>query len=41
MMGRKRAYALLDISVNCRKLGQFLRDPNDTSASAYDVNWLE
>ncbi len=39
-MGRKRTFAPLDVYMNRRKVGQFLRDPNGAYAFAYDRDWL-
>lgn len=39
-MGRKRAYAPLDVYMNRRKVGQYFRDPNGAFAFTYAPEWL-
>lgn len=39
-MGRKRTYAPLDVYMNRRKVGQYLRDANGSFAFTYDEEWL-
>jgi serine/threonine-protein kinase HipA len=39
-MGRKRAYAPLDVYMNRRKVGQYFRDPDGAFAFTYAPNWL-
>lgn len=39
-MGRKRAYAPLDVYMNRRKVGQYLRDPDGAFAFTYAPEWL-
>jgi serine/threonine-protein kinase HipA len=39
-MGRKRAYAPLDVYMNHRKVGQYFRDPNGAYAFTYAPEWL-
>ena len=39
-MGRKRAYAPLDVYMNRRKVGQYFRDPDGAFAFTYAAAWL-
>jgi serine/threonine-protein kinase HipA len=39
-MGRKRAYAPLDVYMNRRKVGQYFRDPDGAFAFTYAPEWL-
>ena len=39
-MGRKRAYAPLDVYMNHRKVGQYFRDPDGAFAFTYAPEWL-
>lgn len=39
-MGRRRTYAPLDVYMNRRKVGQFLREPDGAFAFTYDREWL-
>ena len=39
-MGRKRAYAPLDVYMNRRKVGQYFRDPDGAFALTYAPEWL-
>jgi serine/threonine-protein kinase HipA len=39
-MGRKRAYAPLDVYMNRRKVGQYFRDPDGALAFTYSLEWL-
>lgn len=39
-MGRKRAYAPLDVFMNRRKVGQYFRDPDGAFAFTYAPEWL-
>ena len=39
-MGRKRAYAPLDVYMNRRKVGQYFRDPDGSFAFTYAPEWL-
>lgn len=39
-MGRKRAYAPLDVYMNRRKVGQYFRDPDGAYAFTYAPEWL-
>ncbi len=39
-MGRKRAYAPLDVYMNRRKVGQYFRDPDGAFAFNYAPEWL-
>ncbi len=39
-MGRKRAYAPLDVYMNRRKVGQYFRDPDGAFAFTYAAEWL-
>lgn len=39
-MGRKRTYAPLDVYMNRRKVGQFIREPNGAFVFAYAEEWL-
>jgi len=39
-MGRKRAYAPLDVYMNRRKVGQYFREPDGAFAFTYDPEWL-
>ena len=39
-MGRKRAYAPLDVYMNRRKVGQYFRDPDGAFAFTYAREWL-
>ncbi|GHG96185.1 type II toxin-antitoxin system HipA family toxin [Pseudodonghicola xiamenensis] len=39
-MGRKRSYAPLDVYMNRRKVGQFLREPGGAFAFSYAPDWL-
>ena len=39
-MGRKRAYAPLDVYMNRRKVGQYFRDPDGAFSFTYAPEWL-
>ena len=39
-MGRKRAYAPLDVYMNRRKVGQYFREPDGAFAFTYAAKWL-
>ena len=39
-MGRRRTYAPLDVYMNRRRVGQFLREPDGAFAFTYDREWL-
>jgi serine/threonine-protein kinase HipA len=40
-MGRKRAYAPLDVYMNRRKVGQYFREPDGAFAFTYAAEWLD